>query len=342
MNYFNKYIKYKKKYLLIKNNINLIGGKKRPSPSESATLYDIGTTKKGNDGNMWVIVENKNGVKRWKKTNTKNENKKLIKYIKKISKIYDKKIKDKGYDYVLENTYKEFINVKNIEDTVYKSWNIIQSINELISKKIKKNKTITVIGIGDSPTIFLLIYKKIYGINKNVKIQFLPISGLRNITDKDYNIGVNKFLKIDNLIKTDYVLWIDYVATGRTIYNFIDMLPQNIMKKSSFFLYGNVKNNIYIPKNKKIKKNDLWLYSVLKETVFSYFLATTLGRGEGYWMRCVNKKILDKDYKVELFDINKLPLQKDLFGKHCISFSNYLFNLIKYYYGNDNNYPKSN
>lgn len=38
----------------------------RKSPTESATLYKIGTIKKGNDGNMWIIVENKNKVKRWK------------------------------------------------------------------------------------------------------------------------------------------------------------------------------------------------------------------------------------------------------------------------------------
>ena len=70
MNYFNKYIKYKKKYLLIKNNINIniIGGKKksskiRPSPTDSATLYNIGTKKEGNDGNIWIVVKNKNGVK---------------------------------------------------------------------------------------------------------------------------------------------------------------------------------------------------------------------------------------------------------------------------------------
>lgn len=40
--------------------------KTRNSPSESATLYKIGTKKKGNDGNTWTIVENVNGVKRWK------------------------------------------------------------------------------------------------------------------------------------------------------------------------------------------------------------------------------------------------------------------------------------
>ena len=365
MNYFNKYIKYKKKYLLIKNNINIniIGGKKksskiRPSPTDSATLYNIGTKKEGNDGNIWIVVKNKNGVKRWKKTKefdisklqnkydfyenylSKNENKKLIKYLKKISKIYDKKIKDKGYNYVLEKTHKKFTEYNNILDIVYGSWDIIKKINDHVNQKIKKNKTITIIGIGDSPTIFLLTYKKIYGINKNTKIQFLPISRLHSINDKEFYIGVDRFLKINNLIKTDYVLWVDYVSSGRTIYNFIDMLPQTIMKKSSFFLYGNVGKSIRLPKNKSIKKNNLWLYSIPNESYFAYFLATTIGQSEEYMMRCVNKKKLNKDYKVELFNINKLPLQKDLFGKHCISFSNYLYNLIKYYYSN--NYPKSN
>ena len=39
----------------------------RKSPSQSATLYKVGTKKKGIDGNIWIIVENVNGVKRWKK-----------------------------------------------------------------------------------------------------------------------------------------------------------------------------------------------------------------------------------------------------------------------------------
>jgi len=41
--------------------------KDRPSPSESATQFKEGTKKKGNDGNMYIIAVNKNGVKRWKK-----------------------------------------------------------------------------------------------------------------------------------------------------------------------------------------------------------------------------------------------------------------------------------
>ncbi|AYV75250.1 MAG: hypothetical protein Terrestrivirus1_124 [Terrestrivirus sp.] len=38
----------------------------RPSPSSSATLYKVGSKKKGNDGNIWIISEDKNGVKKWK------------------------------------------------------------------------------------------------------------------------------------------------------------------------------------------------------------------------------------------------------------------------------------
>jgi hypothetical protein len=37
----------------------------RKSPTQSATLYKVGTKKKGNDNNTWIITENKNGVKKW-------------------------------------------------------------------------------------------------------------------------------------------------------------------------------------------------------------------------------------------------------------------------------------
>ena len=60
----NKYMKYFEKII----NKSLPNKKKdRPSPSESATKFKVGTKKKGNDGNMWIIVENKNGVRRWNK-----------------------------------------------------------------------------------------------------------------------------------------------------------------------------------------------------------------------------------------------------------------------------------
>ena len=35
--------------------------KLRKSPTESSTIFALGYTQRGNDGNMWKIVENKNG-----------------------------------------------------------------------------------------------------------------------------------------------------------------------------------------------------------------------------------------------------------------------------------------
>jgi len=37
----------------------------RKGPEKSATLYKQGTKKVGNDGNTWVVQENKNGINRW-------------------------------------------------------------------------------------------------------------------------------------------------------------------------------------------------------------------------------------------------------------------------------------
>ena len=70
-NLINKYMKYFEKIIINssyeKEKISSNKKKDRPSPSESATKFKVGTKKKGNDGNMWIIVKNKNGVKRWSK-----------------------------------------------------------------------------------------------------------------------------------------------------------------------------------------------------------------------------------------------------------------------------------
>lgn len=39
----------------------------RPSPSESATIYSVGTKRFGNDGNEWRVTMTKSGVQRWTK-----------------------------------------------------------------------------------------------------------------------------------------------------------------------------------------------------------------------------------------------------------------------------------
>ena len=43
------------------------GSGSRKSPTESATKFSIGVTKRGNDGNMWTIISTASGVHRWAK-----------------------------------------------------------------------------------------------------------------------------------------------------------------------------------------------------------------------------------------------------------------------------------
>lgn len=45
----------------------------RPSPTESATLFSVGYPKIGNDGNLWEVRANKDGVHRWQRVSTINK-----------------------------------------------------------------------------------------------------------------------------------------------------------------------------------------------------------------------------------------------------------------------------
>ena len=51
----------------------------RKGPNDSATKYEVGTKKKGNDGNYWIIKKNKNGVQRWVKDSKRKSKRKTIK-----------------------------------------------------------------------------------------------------------------------------------------------------------------------------------------------------------------------------------------------------------------------
>jgi len=58
----------------------------RQGPSESATTFPVGTIKRGNDGNNWIIIQTKNS-KRWSKlnSNTLQKTKKTSKTTKKYT-----------------------------------------------------------------------------------------------------------------------------------------------------------------------------------------------------------------------------------------------------------------
>ena len=124
MDYKDKYLKYKSKYLQLKLNNQKGGNKKknRPSPSESATLFKIGTKKKGNDGNIYIIVTNKNGVKRWKLHKKMEIKKKLNKKIS-LTTFYD-------IDVIKPKKLNDYINNNNL----------LKKIKDKIIPELKKQK----------------------------------------------------------------------------------------------------------------------------------------------------------------------------------------------------------
>ena len=58
---------FKKAELLMRSNKKKSKKKGRKGPKESATKFPVGTEKRGNDGNMWVINASKKGIQRWVK-----------------------------------------------------------------------------------------------------------------------------------------------------------------------------------------------------------------------------------------------------------------------------------
>ena len=65
----------------------------RQGPTESATLFSEGTTKLGNDGNMWIIIVTDSGVHRWsrinKQTSKPSKPSKINKTIKNKTSLYE-------------------------------------------------------------------------------------------------------------------------------------------------------------------------------------------------------------------------------------------------------------
>ena len=84
------------KFPLKKIQTNEVKEIKRKGPSDSATIFDVGTTKIGNDNHMWTIVKNKNGVKKWQRikqegklNNSDTNSTYYYKYIKYKTKYYN-------------------------------------------------------------------------------------------------------------------------------------------------------------------------------------------------------------------------------------------------------------
>jgi hypothetical protein len=78
--------------------------KVRQGPTESATLFSKGTTKLGNDGNMWTIVVTDSGVHRWSRVKNKTVKNKTVKN--KTKTVLSEPVKDISQETLIKMTKK--------------------------------------------------------------------------------------------------------------------------------------------------------------------------------------------------------------------------------------------
>jgi hypothetical protein len=113
----------------------------RQAPSESANDFTLGTKKRGNDGNMWVIIQTKNS-KRWSKL---NENK-LQKTKKTKKNIIYKIIKgnNKTKKYIIHKSKKNDISVDKLRQLLKKYHASFNGSKEIMAQKLFRLRRATI------------------------------------------------------------------------------------------------------------------------------------------------------------------------------------------------------
>ena len=145
--------------------------KKRKAPTNSATKYKTGTRKKGNDGNMWKVVENKNNIKRWVK----------VSKTKKVESVW-------GKNKSLEDLWRKLASGQEViliyaDDTV-KKFKMPKTTNAILKKydEFKEDDNIkAIITSAQSSDIYEALYKKV----KNKK----PVLVIKNYKKYLTNYG---------------------------------------------------------------------------------------------------------------------------------------------------------
>lgn len=261
------------------------------------------------------------------KINNINIKKKYLKYKIKYLKHNNKKLQSGGnkYDTLISHSIIEYYKLKLIIDLETLIYNIRSFCDKI--KEENQNKNITIIGIGDSPIIILQIFEKMFNENNDYNIKYLPISSLNKThpleVEYEEKIGKEKFMELNNVIDTDLILWIDYVSSGLSFYKFKLLLPKTIRSKSYYYLYGD--NSMFLEKIKD-KKNIEFFDTSINEKL-GYFFSEIIGSSNKYNIRCLPKMKIDEDYKINLYNINDLPILEN--GEGCIEFAEYLYNYIE-------------
>jgi len=134
--------------------------KTRKGPSSSATKSNVGTKKKGNDGNMWKIVKTNNGTKRWVKMSSVTL-KNRTKHLQDVDNVDDSDIiRNKN-----KKLYKFWLGLANTKHSVFiyndKSHKIIRkNIKEEQEKAENDTNIIAILDSGPSFDAYRELYRK--------------------------------------------------------------------------------------------------------------------------------------------------------------------------------------
>jgi len=135
----------------------------RKAPTASATNFSLGTKKKGNDGNMWKIVENKNGTKRWFKLSNiiTKKSKRLLKEEKDPNSVWGKNKKLEQFWRELASGYKVILVYNDDKKENF----IMPKTHPALSNKYKElennNNIKAIITSAQSSDTYESLYKKV-------------------------------------------------------------------------------------------------------------------------------------------------------------------------------------
>jgi hypothetical protein len=112
----------------------------RQAPQESANNFALGTKKRGNDGNMWIIIQTKNS-KRWSKV---NENKLQKTKKTKNQKNNQKNNQNKTKKYTIHKSKKNDISVDKLRQLLKKYDASFNGSKEAMAQKLFKLRQATI------------------------------------------------------------------------------------------------------------------------------------------------------------------------------------------------------
>jgi hypothetical protein len=108
----------------------------RQGPSESATIFPVGTIKRGNDGNNWIVIQTKNS-KRWSKVNNNT-----LQKTKKTSKA--SKTTNKTKKYTIKKSKKNDISVDKLRQLLKKYDASFNGSKEAMAQKLFRLRRATI------------------------------------------------------------------------------------------------------------------------------------------------------------------------------------------------------